>query len=247
MVELYTVPEKTRRKLWNYWGNRYNKMEPVMENSPHFIQEREEMVHRQIEERGLRNNRLLGALRELPRHRFVQHGDEVIAYLDEPLPIGYHQTISQPYITALMTSLAGLEGDETVLEVGTGSGYQAALLGLLAKKVISMERIPELADRARRILAELGITNVEILTGDGTTGYLPGSPYQAILVTAAAPSVPQMLLDQLAEGGRLIIPTGSRCVQELQVWQRTGNRFDSENILPVVFVPLLGEFGWKEP
>jgi protein-L-isoaspartate(D-aspartate) O-methyltransferase len=214
--------------------------------SIHFQQEREEMVRWQIEERGLRNNRLLAALRELPRHRFVQRGDEIYAYQDKPLPIGFHQTISQPYITALMTSLAALDGSETVLEIGTGSGYQAALLGMLARQVISLERIPELAERARGVLAELRISNVEIITGDGTTGYLPGSPYQAILVTAAAPSVPQSLLDELADGGRLIIPVGSRSVQQLQVWQRMGTRFDSEDILPVVFVPLLGEFGWKD-
>lgn len=217
-----------------------------MEESSQYVHEREEMVRRQIEHRGLSNRRLLAALRELPRHRFVLPGDEVFAYRDEPIPIGYHQTISQPYITALMTSLAALEGDETVLEIGTGSGYQAALLAMLSKKVISLERIPELAERARKILDELGFANVEIITSDGTPGYPPASPYQAILVTAAAPAVPQVLLDQLAEGGRLIIPTGSRSVQELQVWQRLGNRFECEDILPVVFVPLLGEFGWKE-
>lgn len=218
-----------------------------MDIDPDFHQEREEMVHRQIEDRGLKNYRLLEALRKLPRHLFVQPGDEIFAYYDEPIPIGYHQTISQPYITALMTSLAALEGDETVLEIGTGSGYQAALLGMLAKRVITMERIPELAIRARKIIDTLSITNVEIITGDGTSGYPEASPYQAILVTAAAPSVPQALLDQLADGGRLIIPVGSHTLQQLQVWQRTGSRFDSEDILPVVFVPLLGQFGWKEP
>lgn len=223
------------------------KMELNMDIAPHFQQEHEEMVRWQIEERGLRNERLLAALRELPRHRFVQPGDEIFAYHDEPIPIGFHQTISQPYIAALMTSLAALEGDETVLEIGTGSGYQAALLGLLSRRVISMERIPELAERARGILKELNITNVEIFTGDGTAGYPSGSPYQAILITAAAPSVPEVLLDQLADGGRLIIPVGSRSVQQLQVWQRMGNRFDTEDILPVVFVPLLGQYGWEEP
>jgi protein-L-isoaspartate(D-aspartate) O-methyltransferase len=218
-----------------------------MDMYPDYQQEREEMVHRQIEERGLKNYRLLEALRKLPRHLFVQPGDEAFAYYDEPIPIGYHQTISQPYITALMTSLAALEGDETVLEIGTGSGYQAALLGMLAKRVITLERIPELAVRARKIIDALSIANVEIITGDGTSGYPETSPYQAILVTAAAPSVPQALLDQLADGGRLIIPVGSHSLQQLQVWQRTGSRFDSEDILPVVFVPLLGQFGWKEP
>ena len=207
--------------------------------------ERERMVREQIENRGLKNFLLLEALRKLPRHKFVQPGDEVYAYYDEPVPIGYHQTISQPYIVALMTSLAALEGDETVLEVGTGSGYQAALLGMLSKKVISLERIPELADRARKTLDELGITNVDVFTTDGSFGYPFAAPYQAILVTAAAPSVPQPLLNQLAEGGRLIIPAGSKSLQQLQVWTRTGSRFDNEDILPVAFVPLLGEYGWK--
>jgi len=211
-----------------------------------FSRERERMVHEQIEARGLKNYRLLDALRKLPRHKFVQPGDEMYAYNDEPVPIGYHQTISQPYIVALMTSLAALEGDETVLEVGTGSGYQAALLGKLAKRVISLERIPELAERSRKTLDGLGIINVEVITGDGTLGYPSSAPYDAILVTAAAPSVPRALLDQLTEGGRLVIPSGGKSVQQLQVWTRSGNRFDSEDILPVTFVPLLGEFGWKD-
>ena len=203
------------------------------------------MVREQIENRGLKNFRLLEALRKLPRHKFVQPGDEIYAYYDEPVPIGYHQTISQPYIVALMTSLAALEGAENVLEVGTGSGYQAALLGMLSKKVISLERIPELADRARKTLSELGISNVDVFTADGSFGYPPSAPYQAILVTAAAPTVPQPLLDQLAQGGRLIIPAGSRSLQQLQVWTRSGSRFESEDILAVAFVPLLGELGWK--
>ncbi len=218
-----------------------------MEDRAPFIEERIEMVQRQIEARGLRNTRLLDALRRLPRHEFVRPGDEEYAYYDEPLSIGYGQTISQPYITALMTSLASLDGNESVLEIGTGSGYQAALLGLLSRRVISMERIPELADRARKVLGKLRISNVEVITADGTPGYPEFSPYEAILVTAGAPSVPQALLDQLSDGGRLVIPVGSRSVQNLQVWERTGSRFDQENILPVVFVPLLGEFGWKVP
>jgi protein-L-isoaspartate(D-aspartate) O-methyltransferase len=223
------------------------KLVVTMEDEEHrFSRERERMVHDQIEARGLKNYRLLEALRKLPRHKFVQPGDEIYAYYDEPVPIGYHQTISQPYIVALMTSLAALEGNETVLEIGTGSGYQAALLGLLAGKVFSMERIPELADRARKTLSLQGITNVNVINGDGTLGYPSAAPYDAILVTAAAPSVPRALLDQLVEGGRLIIPAGGKSVQQLQVWTRAGNRFDSEDILSVAFVPLLGEYGWKD-
>jgi protein-L-isoaspartate(D-aspartate) O-methyltransferase len=210
-----------------------------------FQSERDEMVRSQIEYRGLHNPRLLAAMRTLPRHLFVLKDDEIIAYRDEPIPIGFKQTISQPYITALMTSLANLEGDETVMEVGTGSGYQAALLALLAKRVVSIERIPELAKRASKVINEIGITNVEIHTGDGSLGYARAAPYQAILVTAAAPSAPQVLLDQLSDGGKLIIPTGERGVQQLQVWQREADRFEYEDILPVAFVPLLGRFGWR--
>jgi protein-L-isoaspartate(D-aspartate) O-methyltransferase len=210
-----------------------------------FQSERDEMVRSQIEYRGLHNPRLLAAMRTLPRHLFVLKDDEIIAYRDEPIPIGFKQTISQPYITALMTSLANLEGDETVMEVGTGSGYQAALLALLAKRVVSIERIPELAERASKVINEIGITNVEIHTGDGSLGYARAAPYQAILVTAAAPSAPQVLLDQLSDGGKLIIPTGERGVQQLQVWQREADRFEYEDILPVAFVPLLGRFGWR--
>jgi protein-L-isoaspartate(D-aspartate) O-methyltransferase len=146
-----------------------------------------------------------------------------------------------------MTSLACLEGPETVLEIGTGSGYQAVLLAILSRQVISIERIPELAERASRVIAEIGFTNVEIHTGDGSLGYPQSAPYNAILVTAAAPSAPQVLLDQLAVGGKLIIPTGEPGVQQLQVWQREANHFDYEDIIPVAFVPLLGEFGWKVP
>jgi protein-L-isoaspartate(D-aspartate) O-methyltransferase len=216
-----------------------------LETTYAFHLERDEMVRSQIEFRGLHNTRLLAAMRLLPRHLFVRKADENRAYHDEPIPIGFNQTISQPYITALMTSLACLEGHETVLEVGTGSGYQAALLAMLAGKVISVERIPELAEQAAALLHELGITNVEIHVGDGSMGYPENAPFHAILVTAAAPLAPQVLLNQLVEGGRLIIPTGERGVQQLQVWQHSAGRFDYEDILPVAFVPLVGRFGWK--
>jgi protein-L-isoaspartate(D-aspartate) O-methyltransferase len=222
-------------------------LELLMESSYPFQIERDEMVCSQIEHRGIHNPRLLAALRSIPRHLFMPKGDERFAYMDKPNPIGYKQTISQPYITALMTSLASLEGTETVLEIGTGSGYQAALLATLARQVVSIERIPELADRASKVIDEIGITNIEIHTGDGSLGYPRSAPYNAILVTAAAPSAPQVLLEQLAVGGKLIIPTGEPGVQQLQVWQREGDRFDSEDIIPVAFVPLLGKFGWKEP
>jgi len=215
------------------------------ENFP-FEFERNRMVSEQIERRGLHESCLLAAMRSIPRHSFVPNDLSRNAYRDEPLPIGFNQTISQPYIAALMTSLAGLTGVEKVLEIGTGSGYQAALLGKMAGKVISIELIPELAERAKSVLGELGILNVEIHTGDGSAGFPLGAPYQAILVTAAAPSAPQVLLEQLADGGKMIIPTGVKGAQVLQVWQRVSGRFESENIIPVAFVPLLGIYGWKE-
>jgi protein-L-isoaspartate(D-aspartate) O-methyltransferase len=220
-------------------------LEVSVEATYTFQMERDEMVRDQIEQRGISDPRLLEVMSNLPRHLFVLKDDEIFAYRDEPIPIGFKQTISQPYITALMTSLAGLEGEETVLEVGTGSGYQAAVLAKLALRVISIERIPELAERARKVIEKLGISNVEIHTGDGSLGYPRAAPFQAILVTAAAPSAPQILLNQLDEGGKLIIPTGERGYQQLQVWQRQANHFEYEDILPVAFVPLLGRFGWK--
>jgi protein-L-isoaspartate(D-aspartate) O-methyltransferase len=223
-------------------------LEKFLEITNSYQTERDVMVRSQIEFRGLHDPRLLAAMRSLPRHLFVREEDEQNAYNDEPIPIGFKQTISQPYITALMTSLACLEGQESVLEVGTGSGYQAALLAMMTRHVISIERIPELARRAQKVLHEIGITNVDIHTGDGTLGYPPGAPYAAILVTAAAPLAPQVLLDQLVpNNGRLVIPTGDRGVQQLQVWQREGNHFEYEDILPVAFVPLLGRFGWRIP
>jgi protein-L-isoaspartate(D-aspartate) O-methyltransferase len=207
---------------------------------------RMEMVSGQIERRGLTEARLLQALRKVPRHRFVPLDLLDQAYNDSPLPIGSGQTISQPYIVALMTSLAVLVGDENVLEIGTGSGYQAAVLACLAKTVHTIERYAILYDWASRTLEELDYKNVYVHLGDGSLGWPEAAPYQAIIVTAAAPHPPQPLLDQLEEGGRLIIPIGERRLQDLQVWQRTGQQFAWESIIPVAFVPLRGELGWKE-
>jgi protein-L-isoaspartate(D-aspartate) O-methyltransferase len=204
------------------------------------------MVEAQVARRGLREPRLLAALRKVERHRFVPESCRNHAYEDGPLPIGQGQTISQPYIVALMTNLLQLQGHERVLEVGTGSGYQAAILAELAGEVYTIERHTALSRRAGDLLHEYGYTNVIGLTGDGTLGWPPAAPFQGILVTAAAPRPPQTLLDQLAEGGRLVIPVGGRFSQELEVWERHGNRFEQETILPVVFVPLLGEQGWQE-
>ena len=210
-----------------------------------YAAERERMVRQQLAGRGIRDPRLLDAMRQVPRHRFVPPDELAYAYADGPLPIGSGQTISQPYIVALMTQMLELQGGETVLEIGTGSGYQAAVLAQLARQVYTVERHAELAANARRVLAELGIGNVEVLTADGSCGWELHAPYQAILVTAAAPEVPRPLLDQLAEGGRLVLPVGGRGMQILQRWQRQGESFESEEGIPVAFVPLRGEYGWE--
>jgi protein-L-isoaspartate(D-aspartate) O-methyltransferase len=211
-----------------------------------YEQQRMAMVTEQIERRGLTNPRLLDAFRRVPRHCFVPLGQQHIAYMDGPLSIGDGQTISQPYIVALMTSLAALQGDENVLEIGTGSGYQAGILACLAKTVHTIERFASLADRARQVLAQRGYTNVQVHEGDGTLGWAETAPYQAVLITAAAPYPPQPILEQLSEGGRLVIPVGDRYAQDLQVWTRQGKSYTSESIIPVSFVPLRGKYGWSD-
>jgi protein-L-isoaspartate(D-aspartate) O-methyltransferase len=219
---------------------------PERQEGDPFAPARERMVAEQIAARGVRDERVLGALRTLPRHAFLPEDMRSEAYLDTPLPIGSHQTISQPYIVALMTELLCLRGDERVLEVGTGSGYQAALLSLLAKEVFTIERRAELAVRARQVLARLRCTNVEVIIGDGTCGLVAHAPYQGIIVTAAAPHVPQPLLDQLAPGGRLVLPVGEAVSQVLEVWQRTTTGMQREEVAPVAFVPLIGAHGWSD-
>ena len=218
----------------------------AMDIEEEFDKERRRMVADQIERRGLQSPRLLDAMLRVPRHLFIpqEHRDQ--SYLDGPLAIGCGQTISQPYIVALMTSLLALEGHENVLEVGTGSGYQAAVLAHMAATVHTVERIDTLAIRAREVLDSLGLPNVHVHLGDGTIGWPENAPYQGILVTAAAPAPPQPLLDQLAPDGRLVIPVGGQGHQRLEVWQRSGVGFSSEDLIPVAFVPLRGEHGWKE-
>jgi protein-L-isoaspartate(D-aspartate) O-methyltransferase len=215
-----------------------------MKNDP-FARERENMVSVQIAGRGIVDERILDAMRTIPRHNFVPKENQQNAYEDFPLPIGYQQTISQPYIVAFMTNILDLQGNDQVLEVGTGSGYQAAVLSLLVKKVHTLERIPELADKARQTLQELGVKNVEVHEGDGSMGWPQDAPYQAILVTAAAPAAPQALLDQLDIGARMIIPVGGQFHQVLELWRREKEGLKSEAILPVAFVPLKGKQGWK--
>jgi protein-L-isoaspartate(D-aspartate) O-methyltransferase len=214
--------------------------------SDSFFDSRMRMVENQIARRGLRNPRLLEAFRSVPRHCFVPPECQDKAYDDGPLPIGLRQTISQPYIVALMTNLLQLEGCETILEIGTGSGYQAAILGQLTKLVHTIELHPTLYESAGVLLGKLGYTNIACHCGDGSLGWPAGAPFEGILVTAAAPNSPLPLLDQLAEGGRLVIPVGDRSGQELQVWQRFGARFEPETIVPVSFVPLRGQLGWTD-
>lgn len=208
-------------------------------------EERREMVERQIRARGVRDERVLSAMLAVPRHLFVPESLRNAAYEDHPLPIGSGQTISQPYIVAVMTELLELSRDDRVLEVGTGSGYQAALLSMLAGEVISIERIPEVARKAGENLKAAGIHGVTIVTGDGTEGYPAASPYNAILVTAGTPGIPPPLIDELADGGRLVSPVGDRDYQELVKLVRHGKKIDRSSFGGVIFVPLLGRFGWK--
>lgn len=208
---------------------------------------RRRMVERQIEARGVRDSRVLEAMRKVPRHKFVDPGLVEQAYSDYPLPIGERQTISQPYIVAVMTEALQLQGDEKVLEVGTGSGYQAAVLSVLAEEVYSLERIPELARRARQILNQNGYFKVHVRLTDGTYGWEDEAPFDAILVTAGAPpDIPDTYLRQLAIGGRLVIPVGERSSQVLKrVTKIADDDYRSEDLLDCRFVPLVGDKGWK--
>ena len=202
------------------------------------------MVDKQILRRGLKDPRLLAAFESVPRHLFVPEDYRYAAYDDGPIPIGHSQTISQPYIVALMTALLGLKGDERVLEIGTGSGYQAAILGTLTAEVHTVEYLPELATQADKLLKKLGFDNVHIHIGDGSLGWPEAAPYSGILVAAAAPNAPKALLEQLEDDGRLVLPVGGRSLQNLEVWTRKGEDFESKIETSVAFVPLRGEQGW---
>jgi protein-L-isoaspartate(D-aspartate) O-methyltransferase len=202
---------------------------------------RARMVDTQIVARGVRNPRVLAAMRSVPRHLFVDPPQREQAYEDHPLPIAGNQTISQPYIVALMTELLELEPGEKVLEIGTGSGYQSAVLGQLARQVYTIEIVPELARSAARKLAELGHTNVTVKEGDGYRGWPEHAPFDGIIVTAAPERIPQPLLDQLAPGGRMVIPVGG-FFQELKVFRKGADgKIIEKDILPVRFVPMTGE------
>ncbi len=200
---------------------------------------RERMVKEQIEARGIRDPLTLAAMRKVPRHLFVPSASVEQAYGDFPLPIGQGQTISQPYIVAFMTEALGLRGGERVLEIGTGSGYQSAVLSHIAGKVHTIEIVPELAEEARARLDRLGYRNVAVRAGDGYAGWPEAAPFDAIIITAAAPRIPQPLEQQLADGGRLVLPLGDE-YQELIVVTRRGASFGERRVLPVRFVPMTG-------
>ncbi|MEE8218594.1 MAG: protein-L-isoaspartate(D-aspartate) O-methyltransferase [Vicinamibacteria bacterium] len=202
--------------------------------------DREQMVAQQIASRGVRDERTLAAMRAVPRHLFVPQKVAAQAYADHPLPIGHGQTISQPYIVGFMTEALGLDGDETVLEIGTGSGYQAAVLAEIVPRVYSIEIVAPLAEEAAVRLRDLGYENVEVRSGDGYEGWPEAAPFDAIIVTAAAPRIPEPLKQQLRDGGRLILPVGDDW-QELVVVTRRGDRFEERRVLPVRFVPMTGE------
>jgi protein-L-isoaspartate(D-aspartate) O-methyltransferase len=203
-----------------------------------FARERAMMVQEQLRSRDIRDPAVLDAMTRVPRHRFVPSEYERMAYADHPLPIGFNQTISQPYIVGYMTEAARVSAGDKVLEVGTGSGYQAAILAELAREVYTIEIIPELAEGARTVLRDLGYTNVEVRTGDGYAGWKEQAPFDAIVVTAAPDHVPQALVDQLAVNGRMIIPVG-KGEQQMRVISRTAAGVTEEITLPVRFVPLV--------
>jgi protein-L-isoaspartate(D-aspartate) O-methyltransferase len=211
---------------------------------PDFAAARHEMVARQIRARGILSPRVLGVMSTVARHEFVPAAAQASAYSDEPLPIGGGQTISQPFMVAAMTDALRLSGTERMLEIGGGCGYQAAVLSLLAQDVIVVELQPALASASRERLARLGYANVRVEEGDGSLGWPAGAPYDAILVSAAAPAIPPPLLEQLAEGGRLVIPVGGSDRQDLvRIIKRPGG-LAQESLCACRFVPLLGRHGW---
>ena len=207
---------------------------------------RDRMVAEHLRGRGIRDERVLAAMARIPRHRFVEEAFAARAYGDSPLPIGEAQSISQPYIVALMSEALGLRGGERVLEVGTGSGYQTAVLAELAGKVYSVERVRSLADRALRLLSDLGYYNIRVRVGDGSLGWPEEGPFDAILVTAAAPQIPEALAAQLSPGGRLVVPVGGAGAQMLRRLTRAPEGPVLQNLAGCVFVMLIGAHGWPE-
>jgi protein-L-isoaspartate(D-aspartate) O-methyltransferase len=214
----------------------------VSERNPRgdFKAMREKMVETQIKARGVKDPRVLSALVKVERHRFVPEEYLNSAYSDQPLPIGEGQTISQPYIVALMTELLELKGGEKVLEIGTGSGYQAAILGELARQVYTIEIVESLAAMAKNRLSELGYENIKVKAGDGYLGWPEAAPFDAIIVTAAPDHIPKPLIDQLKEGGRMVVPVGTYTQELKKIIKRSG-KIETTDIIPVVFVPMTGD------
>jgi protein-L-isoaspartate(D-aspartate) O-methyltransferase len=216
---------------------------PFAATGQNFMAQRNKMVEEQIVKRGVRDSQVIKAMRTVKRHKFVPEQSRQMAYLDRPLPIGHNQTISQPYIVALMTNYLNLEKNDKVLEIGTGSGYQAAVLSLITPNVYSVEIRPELAKAARATLTEQGYDNVQIKTGDGFQGWKEHAPYDGIIVTASPAEIPQPLKDQLAEGGKIIIPVGGPVFQRLVLLKKTNGKIHRQEITGVRFVPMINEKG----
>ena len=211
-----------------------------------YEKERSRMVDEQLAGRGVRDERVLAVMRKIPRHEFLPEGIRGMAYNDSALPLGEGQTMSQPYMVALMTESLRLKGTERVLEIGTGSGYQAAVLAELCEKVYTVERIKTLADKARATLDRLGYKSVAIKVYDGTYGWKEMAPFDAIIVTAGSPDIPAPLMEQLKVGGRMSIPVGDRYGQQLVTVVKAAEGMITERSIPCVFVPLIGNHGWKE-
>jgi len=218
-------------------GDRWS---PLTGSERDFKAMREKMVETQIKSRGVKDERVISAMLKVERHRFVPKAYESQAYTDRPLPIGEEQTISQPYIVALMTELLDLKGEERVLEVGTGSGYQAAILAELAKEVYTVEIMESLASSAKKLLSELGYQNIQVKTGDGYLGWPEAAPFDAIIVTCAPDHIPNPLLEQLKEGGRMVVPVGTHSQELKKIVKRSG-KIETTDVLPVIFVPMTGE------
>lgn len=215
-----------------------------VQNEEAYVAERQAMVDTQLRRRGIRDQRVLEAMLQIPRHEFVLPSYRTQAYEDHPIPIGEDQTVSQPFIVAVSLQALELNGAESVLEIGTGSGYQTALLAPLARTVYTVERYPSLAQTAEATLACLGFTNIRFAVGDGSQGWREYSPYDAVLVSAAAPRVPQSLFEQLSDTGRMVIPVGTQHTQELQLIRKRGGEYSAETLEGCRFVPLVGTEGF---